>query len=491
MQISKMKRIIQFMIVFMVLVSSTPLLLAQEDTIGRETSQEQWKWKEAYQPVSISLGYDTLTASPVSNNREDQPWWEIFGYEKLNTLVELAMAENYDLKAAENRVEESRAGVQWEKSLLYPSLSLNPSFIRQEFSANRPLPFDIPAQRIRNNTYVLPLDISYEVDLFGRIRNDVAASQFNWQAATALQKASGLSIAAEVARNFVWLLTLDSESEILERTIQTRQENLEIVRTRYQAGLTNEIDLQRAQTELSSVAVQLKNNQLQRTEIELALALLTGQSASEFAVEPAGIQYLAPLIRPRNQVGLSISRPDLQAATSSVGAFEKQLKSIQKERYPRLFLDGSAGLLAGQSEQIFEGDSRNWLVGATLSVPLFEGGRRNAQVALGRAQLERVNNQLKQQELNAHQEVEREMSNLLRLHEQLLSQQEFLTAAQRAAALSQQRYLKGLVTYLEVVDAQRIVLEAERLSIQLLGQQLLSTIDLMVALGGDVGTLEF
>jgi multidrug efflux system outer membrane protein len=285
------------------------------------------------------------------------------------------------------------------------------------------------------------------------------------------------------------LLTLDTENQILARTISSRQENLEIVETRYSAGLTNEIDLQRARTVLSSVGVQLENNQRQRTEIELRLATLSGQSASSFSIENTGIQYLAPVIEPDAPNSLAKNRPDIQAADYTIEAYKKQVESARKNKYPSLYLQGSAGLLTGNSDQLFEGESRNWLVGATLSVPLFEGGRRQAQLAISDHLLQAAVDNLKQQELGANPEVERALSNLSRLNKQLEAQQDFLLAAQKAAELSGQRYRKGLVTYLEVVDAERIVLEAERLSAQLLGQQLISTIDLVVAMGGDLGDI--
>ena len=181
---------------------------------------------------------------------------------------------------------------------------------------------------------------------------------------------------------------------------------------------------------------------------------------------------------------MQLTRPDLKAASYAVEAHKRALKSARKNLYPSLYVTGSTGLLSGEAEQIFDGESRNWLLGATLAVPLFEGGRRQAQININEHQLQRSIGNLKQEELIAYQEVINQRSRLLRLKEQMTSQQEFRAAAQRAADLSHQRYTKGLVTYLEVVDAERIVLEAERLSIQLLGQQLLSTVDLMAAKGG-------
>lgn len=449
-----------------------------------DTPADHWKWQPGSPDLKIKLGDDTITAPP-QNNVNEKEWWKAFGYPELNRLTDLALAENHDIKIGESRVGASYAREKYTRSFLYPSVSFNPSVIRQEYSANRPLPVDFGTQQsVINNTYSLPLDLSYEVDITGKISNRTKASSYDFQAATASQESMELSVASRVARNFAMLLTLDAEKEILERTLSTRQENLEIVETRYKAGLTNEIDYQRAKTEYSSVSVQLRNNQLQRTDIELALSTLCGQSATNFSIEDTELKYLAPELTSYLPSVSNNLRPDIRAAEYEVKSYKNELKSSKKELYPSLYLDGSVGLLSGQADNVFESESRNWLIGATLSVPLFEGGRRRAQMEISEHQLQSAVDQLDQQKLVANQEVEKALSNLGRVNDQLSVQQDYLSAAQKAAELSRQRYRKGLVTYLEVVDAERVVLEAERLLAQLLGQQLISTIDLVEATGG-------
>lgn len=439
-----------------------------------------------YQNPEIRQDTEGNAPTPALPLAASGKWWEVLGYQKLNNLVELALSDNNELDIAESYVDESRARVKLARSSLFPSLHFAPSFFRQEYSINRPMAQESAEGRIRSNTYSLPLDLAYEVDIFGKTKDQVQASEFNLRAASALQQASKLDIASAVARNFVVLVTLDVEERILERTLNARKENLAIIHTRYQAGLANEIDLQRAKTELSSVSVQLKNLQIERREVEVALATLCGQPASSFSIDKLNVTSSVPLINVPDTLSLALRRPDLLAADYSVEAYRKQLGNARKDRYPSLYITGSTGLLAGSHSHLLENDSRNWLVGATLSVPLFEGGKRNAQLAISDHQLQGSISRLNQEKLIAIQEVEREKSTLLRLREQREAQQEFVEAAQRAAGLSHQRYRNGLVTYLEVVDAERIVLEAERLSAQLLGKQLLSTVDLIVAMGGNI-----
>lgn len=451
---------------------------------GQDTPDSLVNGKAKHEQVVISYGADTLKPAPVRPT-SGKDWWSIFGYERLNELVAMALDQNHQLAAGQSQVKESEARVNLSKSAFYPTVRINPSFNREELSANRPLPFDVPAEKVRYNTYSLPVELMYEIDVFGKNRSETEASKFRLKSSEAMQQASELDVTAAVARNFILLLMLDSEAEVFNRTREARKENLDIVTTRYDAGLTNEMDMQRARTELSSVDVQLKNIQIERREAELQLATLTGQPADNFEIKSDGIQYLVPQMDPVSPQMLALNRPDLQAGKFAVEAYKNQLKNARRNRYPSLSVFGSAGLVSAKHDNLFEDDSRNWLVGANLSIPVFEGRKRQALLDISEYQLESSAAQLAQNEVVASQEVAQAVAELQRLDEQLLHQQEFLEAAFRTADLSRQRYQKGLVTYLEVVDAERIVLEAERLLVQLLGRQLLGTVNLATALGGE------
>lgn len=476
--------------IYLTLLAAHIQMAVAQDT-GNDSLSQQYGWQEEFPNAAINFGLHELKEPPKESTLQGSAneWWKLFGYDGLNALVALALEENYTLKIAESRVGEARAQTRLAKADLLPHISLNPSFMRQEFSGNRPMPFEGPVTQIRYNTYTLPLDVSYELDVFGKTRNTVEASAFQYKASAASKVATGLQIASDVTKYYVLLLILDSEEQVLINTRKSREENLRIVKIRYDAGLTNEIDLHRAQTELSSVEVQIKNLDIERKEVELALATLAGQTSSQFSIEKVGVQYAVPAIQLLDTTSWALSRPDLQAAGFALEASQKQLKSARKNLYPSLYLSGSTGMLAAESEQVFEGESRNWLLGATLAIPIFEGGRRQSLLNISEHQLEQQHAYLRHQTLVADQQVQQELSEHERLKQQVKAQQDFLLAAQRAAYLSQQRYLKGLVTYLEVVDAERIVLEAHRLSIQLIGKQLLNTVDLMVALGGDLSAI--
>lgn len=460
------------------------LITAVLNQVAGQTTESEITGSLSDGSIIISHGRDTLKPVPLPQAMGDA-WWQIFGYRKLDELVKEALVNNHQLAAGQSRVDESDARVRLAKAALFPSVSIKPSYTREELSANRPLPFDVPAERVRYNTYVLPVELSYEVDLFGKNNSEKKAGKLRFDSAVASQKASELDVSAAVSQNFILLLMLDSDAGVLKRTRLDRIENLEIVTTRYEAGLTNEMDVQRARTELSSVEIQIKNVQIERRDAELQLAALTGRPSDHFAVKSTGIEYIAPEMSLVLPSGMTVNRPDLEAGKLSVEAYKQQVRNAKKNLLPSLHVFGSAGLVSAMSDDLFEDDSRNWLIGANLSIPVFEGRRRQAMLAITEHQLEGSMANLKQNEVEASRQVSQAVDELQRLREQFSDQQAFLSAAFRTADLSRQRYKQGLVTYLEVVDADRVVLEAERLLIRLLGKQLLSTVDLLVALGGE------
>ncbi len=458
---------------------------AQDSLISanRVNLPQQWKWEEQREPLNLTINMDTLNAASTIEEINPDLWWTYFSYPFLDSLEQLAIKQNYSLQILEKRVAESRAQVRVARSGLFPNVGLNPVVNRQQFAANRPLPFDVPATRITINTYALPLDVSYEIDIFGRIRDNLQASQFDMEAVKASREDLKLAITTEVASNFFLLVSLDTEYAILERTVTTRKDNLDIVDTRFNAGLVNEIDLQRAKTELASVEVQLKNILQARTEVELALAILCGLIPSNFSVPFTPVEYLAPDIRTESPSYVLEHRPDVIEANLQMRAAEERMQSSRKNLLPSLFMNGQIGLTSGTFDEWFEGDSRTWLIGGTLAIPIFEGFRRKAQLEVSQFQLAAARDELNRRELVAFQQVENALNGLNRIREQLEAQQAFLEAAQQAATLSKSRYTKGLVTYLEVADAERLELDAERLAAQLLGQQLISTVNLIRAMG--------
>lgn len=457
---------------------------------GQEEPASEWRWNvpKKEQEVILYVGNDTITQHtlPITNKTQ---WWKSFGYETLDTLEQKALANNVDLKIAVAKLNQAKANKDIALSNLLPSLRLEPSFNRQEYSANQPNAFGAQLQQVTLNTYQAPITVSYELDVFGKNVNNLEANKLVTEANEENRKQVLLEVTTQVANNYFLLIRLDAEIDLLQHTEQTRLDNLEIASTRYNAGLVSQIDELRAKTELASVQAQLKNTQKLRSEIELILVTLIGEDASTFEVPHTKIKYLPPHVEFIGKDSLAIARPDLRASRLMIESAEKVLKSQKKQLLPSFYLNAAYGYLSGDSDNLFESDSRTWFAGITASLPIFEGGKKRAEIKLRKSELEEEQINYQQALLRSYRQVESAFSNLYWLREQLLAQQEFVVAARDVSELTKERYRKGLVNYIDVVDAERQVLEAERLSVQLFGQELTERVNLIrsMALNSPLG----
>ena len=442
-----------------------------------------WRWQQPLQQdIALLIGADTI-AEPAKPLTDSSTWWESFGYAGLDSLVEMARAHNIELKVAQSLVDQARAKRKIALASMFPSIQFEPSFVRQGLSANRPNPFGGQLDAVTFSTYELPLTLSYELDVFGKNNDQVLANTLISQATEEQRRNVMLQIVSEVAQNYFLILQLDAENDLLQNTLETRRNNLDITSTRHEAGLVSQIDVLRAKTELSSIEVQLKNNSQLRAEIELVLATLSGQDATEFRIPHTRIKYLPPAIMFLEKDSLAGLRPDLKAAKLFLESNEKLVRSQKKQLLPSFYLDGAYGYLSGESANLTGDSSENWVVGVSASLPIFQGGKKRSEIQLRKSELEETEELYNQQVLVSYQQVENAYARLKWVHDQLLAQQEFVAAAIDAAQLTRERYRKGLVNYLDVVDADRQVLEAEQLSVQLFGQELVGRVGLIRALG--------
>ncbi|WP_419211529.1 TolC family protein [Maribacter sp. X9] len=450
---------------------------AQTDTI------QKWRWQSISQKnVALFIGTDTITktAEPLTGNKE---WWKSFGYKQLDSLIGLAIKNNIDVKIAQTKIEQARAQKRIVMSTLFPSIKLEPSVMRQELSGNRPNPFGGQLNRVNLNTFEVPLVLNYKLDIFGENIDQVKANKLLTSSREENKKDITLQVLTEVAQNYFLLLQLDAEKNLLKETEETRIHNLEITTVRNGAGLVSQIDVLRAKSELSSVQVQQKNNEKLRSEIELILALLTGADATSFTIAPTTIEFMPPEILLLEKDMVAATRPDLKAAILRLESSEKLARSQKKQLLPSFYASGSYGYLSGNSSNLIENNSKNWAAGITASLPIFEGGKKRSEIKLRESELNESKERYNQQLLLSYQQIENSYAQLNWVHEQLLAQQEFVSAAIDAASLTGERYRKGLVNYIDVVDAERQVLEAEQLSVQLFGQELIGRVTLIRALG--------
>jgi NodT family efflux transporter outer membrane factor (OMF) lipoprotein len=412
-------------------------------------------------------------------------WWELFGDPVLNHLEEQASSGNLDLRAALLRVEQARATARLRFGELFPEGALNPSYRRERYSPNQEPSFGaITADTIR-----APFDLSYEIDLFGRVRRGFEAARAEAEAARAAYHNLMLTLQGDVAVNYFQLRALDSEIAAVARTVSLRQEQLGMVRGRLEAGAGNELDVARAETELANAQAEAFALERRRAEIENALAILTGNHPSQFqiAADPTRSTLWNPE-PPAVPVGLPSEllerRPDVAEAERQIAAANARIGIARAAAFPVVRLTGSGGYVSGDFQNLFEWDSRVWSIGPSISIPLFAGGRNRANKARANAAYEESVLRYRQRVLAAFADVENSLAALRFLAEQRVAQDRALANARRAADLAEVRYRAGIVGYLDVVDANRAVLQSERASVQLAGQRLIASVQLVKALGG-------
>jgi len=409
-------------------------------------------------------------------------WWEIFGDEKLNELESQALKSNQDLKAAVARVDQARATARAARSEFLPNLNLDPSFTRQRFSPNQVPSFG----NVTGNTFNLPLDLSYEVDLWGRVRRSFESARADAQASLAGFYGVLLTLQADVAQNYFSIRALDAEIATVTGTVDLRKEQVGLVRSRFDGGIGSDLDVARAETELATTEAEAASLAQRRAQLENAIAILTGNNPSSFSLTANTNNWGPP--PPEIPAGLPADllerRPDVAEAERQLASANARIGIAKAAFFPVLTLTGSGGFVSGDVDSLFKWDSRTWSLGPSLSLPLFAGGRNRANLQRSKAAREEFIALYRQRVLVAFGEVENSLSGIHYLNRQAEAQQRAVTNARRAADLAAQRYRSGIVSYLEVVDASREALQSERANAELAGQRLIASVQLVKALGG-------
>lgn len=436
---------------------------------------------------------DSYKAAELGAWKEGQPldhvpkgaWWETFGDKTLNDLERRATEFNQDLKAAVARVDQARAVARVSRSELLPSLDANPAWRRERFSPNQVPNFgDITA-----NTFRAPLDLSYEIDLWGRVRRGFESARADAQASLAEFHNVLLTLQADVARNYFALRALDAEIATVRSTVGLRREQVQLVRSRFEGGIGNELDVARAETELATAEAEAASLAKRRAELENALAILVGESPVTFqlaALEDANAQWnpQPPAVPAGLPADLLERRPDVAEAERQLAAANARIGVAKAAFFPVLRLTGSGGYVSGDIDNLFNWESRVWSIGPSVSLPIFAGGRNRANYRRSRSAFEEAVARYRQRILIAFGEVENSLAGIHHLSSQAAAQDRAVASARRAAELATERYRAGIVSYLEVVDANRATLQTERARAQLTGQRLITAIQLIKALGG-------
>ncbi len=409
-------------------------------------------------------------------------WWEIFQDAQLNALEEQINVSNQNLKAAEAQFRQARALVRFNRAAYYPTVTAGASAAREHLSEHRPLVST--STRTNATDLVIPVDVSYEADVFGRVRHTVEGARSNAQASAADLEAVRLSLHAELAFDYFQMRTLDAEEQLLRSNVTSFERALELTKSRYSGGVASAVDVAQAQTQLENTRTQAIDVLIQRAQNEHAISTLIGQPASTFAVPQAAWNSPPPDIPPGLPSDLLERRPDIAAAERRVAAANAQVGVARAAYFPIFTLTGSGGFESTAITTFIQGPSGFLTAGASAAVTAFDGGRRRAVSEQARAAYDESVANYRQTVLTAFQEVEDSLAVLRILNDEAQAQQAAVAAAEHSLQLSTNRYKGGVVSYLEVTTAQSTALADERAAVDILRRRMTASVALIKALGG-------
>jgi NodT family efflux transporter outer membrane factor (OMF) lipoprotein len=409
-------------------------------------------------------------------------WWQIFHDDELNRYEDQLMAANQSLAAARNRLDQARSLARVASAGLFPTANVDPGAARTRYSGNRPLTI-IPSA-VTQSSFQIPFSVNYEVDLFGRYRKNLEASNASLQGTAADLQNVQLVLTAELAADYFNLRELDAEYQVVQESVKIQQQGLALVNHRHEGGIASGLDLAQQQTLLDSTVTQLYLIQQQRAQFEHAIAVLTGTPASTFSVPVAPLHTTPPPVPLGMPSDLLERRPDVATAERTM-AQQNALVGVAKTAfYPQFTIFGSGGFQSTTISSLITAPSAFWSLGGDLLQPIFNGGRNRANLAAQKSVYDESVANYRESVLTAFQQVEDGLSGLNTLSQAAESQAAAVTDARRALEIANNRYSGGLTTFLDVITAQSVLLSNERLSTQLLGQQMVTSVYLVKALGG-------
>ncbi len=423
----------------------------------------------------------------LAEPRDEEPlsdWWTRFRSDRLNRLIDEAHEGNQDLAAAFHRVEQARAISQGARAAWFPSLDFTPSAIRNKRSGTTS---NSPANLtgITTTSISMPLVLNYEIDFWGELRRAIESANAETLASEATLRQLKLSLQAEIASQYFSLRAIDAEIAILEEAVALRRKALDLNQKRFQAGDTDEVDVTRAETELSATEVDLIGLRQSRSEVEHAIAVLVGRPSTDFSLPPAPLRGTPPAFAMAAPTDLLERRPDVAAAERLMMAENARIGIAKAAFFPSVRFSATGGLESGGTSRLFDYASRTWGLGPEVSLPVLDAGRNRAELARAEARYDETVAGYRQTVLEAVRDVDNALVSIHRLAERAAAQERTVASAARTVELSRSRYEAGVVAYFEVVDAQRTELDARRQAVGFQAARHLATVALVKALGGD------
>jgi NodT family efflux transporter outer membrane factor (OMF) lipoprotein len=407
-------------------------------------------------------------------------WWEVFGDPQLNTLEEQIAVSNQDLKVAQARFQAARAAVRFNRSAEYPTIGTGPSIDSIHDSAHKPY---FPTTSTTGD-FVLPIDLSYEVDVWGRVRRTVAASREEAQATAGDLESVSLSLHAELAFDYFELRSADAQKQLLDDTVKTYQDALQLTLNRFDGGAAPKSDVDQAQTQLQTTTVQDTDVGVQRAQFEHAIAILLGKPPAAFSLAATPLHTQPPDIGVGIPSQLLERRPDIAAAERRVAEANEQIGIAKAAYYPTIMLSGSAGFEGNDITNWFTWPSKFWAVGPSMLETLFDAGRRRATSQAALANYDATVATYRETTLTALQQVEDNLITLRILEQEAEQQHQATTSAEESLKIFNDRYIGGVDPYLQVLTAQTIALQNERNDVDIMRRRMDASVLLIKALGG-------
>lgn len=420
--------------------------------------------------------------------RDDTPrgeWWKVFHDSELNRLEALALAASPSLKAAVARVDQARAAARISAAEWVPDIRLKGDASREQFSGNLPTPVPVNIPRGRVNSFSTIIDLSYEIDLWGKVRREVESARATADSASASYHSAILTLTADVAAQYFLLRSFDSEVSALQRTIALREKWAGLLEEKFKAGALPETDLARAKTEVATARADRADARRQREEASHTLALLCGQPASSFTIAQRPIGSKAPPSIPSGIPASVIERrPDIAAAERLVAARNADIGVATAAYFPAVRLTGTGGFLSKDVDSLLSADSRVWSIGPSVSLPLTGWAVIHFNVKRQKAAREEAIANYRQTVLSAINDVEISLTQIRQRAEQATAVGDALAESTKATDLIRAAYERGALSYLELLDAERTRLQAELATARITAQRHLATVRLIKALGG-------
>lgn len=435
-------------------------------------------WKEAPPP-----GWKNATPREEISKGN---WWSVFGDSQLDQLEAESTAANPSLQAAVARLEQARAAARVTRANLRPAVELNPSVVTSRQSGNRPVPPPVRANPFTSTTFTLPFDAGYEADVWGSVRRSLESAQAGAQASAADYENLLLTLRSEVAQDYFYIRYLDDDRAILRDNIELLKRAVRLTEVRHAGGVASGLDVSEARTLLASTEAQYAGTARDRAQFEHALAVLVGKSPAEFSLAeaPPAKGAVPPVVPAGLPSDLLERRPDIARAERLMASANAGIGVARAAFFPAVGLTAGAGYASTDLIKLFNLPSAMWSLGASAAAPLYEGGRLKAGLEQAQAAYTESVANYRQQILTAFQEVEDGLSGLRVLEEQQDAQNKAVDSSLETANISTARYKEGLANYLEVIVAQRAVLDNQRLDAQIRELRFATTVQLIKALGG-------